>query len=97
MAKNPGSVLPPRTQASWTELVTAWSMVQVGAASADEEACCATAGPATHGTRAAIHKTAAYVTLIKSSLSPVIVIAVAIVLSRLADDCSNAGACCTGD
>ena len=62
-------------------------MVKLGAGSLLEDACCPIA---TQGTRLATHRTTAYLFVIEILLVAVIVVAVSIVLRRLADDCTNA-------
>jgi hypothetical protein len=61
--------------------------VKLGAASLLEGACCPIA---TQGTRLATHRTTAYLLVIEILLVAVIVVAVPIILRRLADDCANA-------
>src|SRR5271154_7437053 len=59
-------------------------MVKLGVA--PEDACCPIA---TQGSRLATHRTAAYRFGIEILLVAVIIVAVSIVLRRLADDCTN--------
>src|ERR1700678_148941 len=72
-------------------------MVQVGAGWVASAACWAIAGLATQGNSAAIHRTTAYPLFIKILLSAVVVVVLAIVLSRFANDRSDTRACCTGN
>src|ERR1700730_10273777 len=62
-------------------------MVKLGAGSLAEDACCPIA---TQGIKLATHRTTAYLFVIEILLVAVIIVAVPIVLRRLADDCANA-------
>src|ERR1700730_7709480 len=69
-------------------------MVKLGAGSLAEDACCPIA---TQGIKLATHRTTAYLLVIEILLVAVIVVAVPIILRRLADDCANARTCSAGN